>query len=228
MQFFRANLDDCAQVTGLAVAIDVLRAYTTAGYLFAAGVKRILLVSGVDEAFALRDRLPGSLILGEIDGVQVEGFDLGNSPSLLPQPSLRGKTIIQRTSTGTQGVVRAVHAGPILAAGLTNARATAAHIRRLAPPSVTFIQTGFFPTQGWGDEDVACADLIESYLKEDPIDLAALARRVRLSRSGLHYDGTRPSFPPADLDLALRFDCFDFAMQVEKKDGLHILHAVTT
>ena len=52
MQFFRANLDDCAQVTGLAVAIDVLRAFTTAGYLFSAGVERILLVSGVDEAFA--------------------------------------------------------------------------------------------------------------------------------------------------------------------------------
>jgi len=227
MHFYRANLDNCAQVTGLAVAIDVLRAFTTAGYLFAAGIERILLVSAVDEAFALRDRLPGSLILGEIDGIQVEGFDLGNSPSLLPPAGLAGKTIIQRTTAGTQGVVRAERAGPVLAAGLTNARATAAHIRRLDPPTVTFIQTGLFPLEGWGDEDVACADLIESYLNDVPLDLPAVAQRVRLSRSGLHYDGTRPSFPPADLDLALRIDCFDFAMQVQKENGLHILHAVT-
>ena len=77
-----------------------------------------------------------------------------------------------------------------------------------------------------GIEIAACADLIEALLRDRPIDPAIIAERVRRSRSGEYYDGTRPDFPPADLDLALRFDCFDFAMQVTKKDGLHVLQAV--
>ncbi len=226
MNFIRANLANCADATGLAVAIDVLRAYTTAAYLFSAGVECIILVGSVDEAFALRQQLPGSLILGEIDGIQVTGFDLGNSPSALAGLDLQGKTIIQRTSTGTQGVVRAAHASPILTAALTNAEATARFIRKLNPSRVTFIQTGFFPGEGWGDEDVACADLIEARLSGQSANLEQIAARVIASRSGSYYDGEHPTFPPADLDCALQFDRFPFAMQVHKKDGLHVLQAV--
>ena len=217
----------------MAVAIDVLRAFTTAGYLFDAGVSRIILVSGVDEAFDLREQIPGSLVLGEIDGIQVQGFDLGNSPSQLSGHELSGKTIIQRTTAGTQGVVRAVNALPILTAALTNAAATACYIESLNPPQVTFILTGLLPDKDpggkgkdWGDEDAVCADLIEAYLSGRTLDMESIASRVRGSRSGLHYDGTRPAFPPSDLDMALDIDRFPFAMRVEKQNGLHTLQAV--
>jgi 2-phosphosulfolactate phosphatase len=222
----RATLATCSTATGLVVAIDVLRAFTTAAYLFEAGVSEIILVSSVSEALRLKDELPGSLTLGEIDGIKVDAFDLGNSPSQLPSEGLGGRRIIQRTTAGTQGVVLASRAETILAAALTNASATARCIQNLAPPEVTLIQTGLFPQQGWGDEDVACADLIEGLLLGRSLDLDEIARRVRASRSGLHYDGTRPHFPPPDLDLALQVDRFDFAMQVERANGLHVLHAV--
>lgn len=233
MIFHRATLDNCATAGGLVVAIDVLRAFTTAAYCFDAGVREILLVAGVQEAFDLRRETPGALILGEIDGVQVEGFDLGNSPSSLAGVDLWGKQIIQRTTAGTQGVVRARRAEVILAASLVNASATARAIQGCSPAEVTFIQTGFFrnlvahPVAGhWGDEDVACADLIEARLSGSPVDLDAIAARVRRSRSGRHYDGTRPAFPPADLELALHIDRFPFAMRVERDGRLHRMRPV--
>jgi len=226
MHIGRATLATCSSATGLVVAIDVLRAFTTAGYLFEAGVSEIVLVSGVQEALQLKTELPGSLTLGEIDGIKVDAFDLGNSPSQLPSHGLAGRRIIQRTTAGTQGVVLATQAETILAAALTNASATARCIQKLAPPEVTLIQTGLFAGQDWGDEDVACADLIEALLLGRSIGREEIARRVRASRSGLHYDGTRPDFPPPDLDLALQFDRFDFAMQVERSNGLHVLHTV--
>ena len=233
MKFLRSTLAECSQVTGLAVAIDVLRAFTTAGYLFAAGAREIILVSGVEEAFDLREKIPGSLILGEIDGIQVLGFDLGNSPSALSRHNLSGKTIIQRTTAGTQGVIRAVNAQPILTAALTNAAATARYIQRLDPAQVTFILTGLLPAwegdrlrMEWGDEDAVCADLIEAYLSGHSLDRENIAARVRGSRSGLHFDGTRLSFPPSDLDMALDIDRFPFALRVEKQNGLHIMQAV--
>lgn len=226
MEFHRASLADCDRVTGLAVVIDVLRAFTTAGYLFEAGVDKIILVSSVEEAFSLRSHLPGSLILGEIDGIPVEGFDLGNSPSQLACHKLQGKVIIQRTTAGTQGVVRAVHAHPIITAALTNAGATCRYIQDLSPQKVTFIQTGYFPEEGWGDEDVACADLLEARLSGKEVNLNSISARVRASRSGKHYDGTRPAFPPSDLEYALQVDRFSFAMLVTQKDGLHVMQAV--
>jgi 2-phosphosulfolactate phosphatase len=86
MEIRRATLETCHTATGLVVTIDVLRAFTTAAYLFHAGVKEIILVSGVDEAFNLRREMPDCIIVGEVDGIRVPGFDLGNSPSEI-QPS---------------------------------------------------------------------------------------------------------------------------------------------
>ena len=226
MEILRADLATCDTATGLVVAIDVLRAFTTAAYLFHAGVEEIILVASVREAFNLRRELPGCLIVGEVDGVRVRGFDLGNSPSEIETKVLTGKRAIQRTSAGTQGVVLASNAGAILAAALTNVSATVRYIRKLSPGSVTLIQTGLFPEEGWGDEDAACADAIENMLAGRAVDWTRTAGRVRSSRSGLHYDGARPDFPPRDLEMALQVDRFGFAMLVEKRGDLHLLHQV--
>ena len=226
MEIHRSTLSSCHTATGLVVAIDVLRAFTTAAYLFGAGVAEILLVSGVQEALELRKAMPDCLLLGEVDGVKVPGFDLGNSPSKILGKNFSGKRVIQRTSAGTQGVVLASNASAILTAALTNLSATARFIEKLAPQTVTLIQTGLFPEEGGGDEDAACADVIEAMLLGRVVDWNRIAQRVRLSRSGLNFDGTCPDFPPKDLELALQFDRFRFAMVVERKNGLHLMYCV--
>ncbi len=226
MKITRADNATCHLARDCAVAIDVLRAFTTAAYLFDAGVEEIILVSSVEEAFKLREALPDCLISGEVDGIKVPGFDLGNSPAEIPSHDLRGKRLIQRTSAGTQGVVLAKQARTILAASLVNAAATVRYLLAHAPEEVTLIQTGLFPEEGWGDEDAACADLIENWLAGREADLPGIVNRVKLSRSGLYFDGTRPDFPPADLDYALQFDRFDFIMRVERRGGRSILRAV--
>lgn len=224
MEIHRATLSSCHTATDLVVAIDVLRAFTTAAYLFNAGVEEILLVSGVQEAVQLREEMPDCLLLGEVNGVPVPGFDLGNSPSAIADRDLSGRRIIQRTTAGTQGVILAANARTILTAALTNVSATVRYIQKLTPQNVTLIQTGLFPEKDWGDEDVACADMIENLLSGQIPDRDQVTKRVRASRSGRHYDGTRPEFPPPDLELALQYDRFHFAMLVERKNNLHILH----
>ena len=106
MKIRRATLDDCDKETDTVIVIDVLRAFTTSAYAFAEGVSDIALASSVEDAFNLRKRFPDALILGEVDGYPVEGFDLGNSPSVLIGSDISGKRLIQRTTAGTQGVVR--------------------------------------------------------------------------------------------------------------------------
>lgn len=226
MQIERATIDDCQDAADLAVVIDVLRAFTTAAYIFNRGAEKIIVVSEVDEAVLLKKENPEFLIVGEVDGIQVPGFDFGNSPSEIEKNDLQGKTIVQRTTAGTQGVIRAVHAKTILTAALTNISATVNLIKALDPNSVTLIQTGLFSEGGWGDEDVACADVIETMLLGEEVNWETIKSRVRSSRSGSRYDGTHAAFPPSDLEAALQIDRFNYGMLVKKRQGLNILTKV--
>jgi 2-phosphosulfolactate phosphatase len=226
MRMARVVLESCGEATDLVVAIDVIRAFTTSAYLFSAGVEEIFLVSEVDEAFSLREKMPGCLISGEVRGVKVNGFDFGNSPSEFFHQDLSGKRVIQRTSAGTQGVVRSVNAKTVLAAALTNASATARYIQKVAPATTTFVLTGIRIEDGWGDEDAACADAIEDLLCGNQVEWDKVIHRVRNCRSGLFFDGTDPDFPPQDLDLVLQANRFDFAMLVERSDHLHRMRAI--
>ncbi len=215
MDIRRVDLEACGSAQGAVIVIDVLRAFTTAAFAFAAGASEILLAGEVNQALALRRAFPDALLVGEINGRPIPNFDLPNSPSVLMGLDLRGRTLIHRTTAGTQGIVRARGASFLLAAGLCNARATAQALLLQRLDAVTLVQTGVLPG-GWGDEDIACADLLSLYLRGEAPDLHRLVERVRASRSGRHYRGPAdPVFPMADLECAVQVDRFDFAMLVE-------------
>ena len=200
----------------------MIRAFTTAAFAFSQGAREIALVSTVEDAFKLKTRFPKALIMGELRGHPIEGFDFGNSPTLLLDQDLMGKRLIQRTSAGTQGVVRS-RARNILATGLCTLTATIQLVRRLQPDSITLIQTGVL-AEGLGDEDIACADLIESQLCGWTIDIDVIKARVRDSYDGRLF--TIPdhfAFPSADLEAALEIDRFNFAMMVHNDHGMLLL-----
>lgn len=229
LKFSRLDLNTCSQATGIVVVIDVIRAFSTAAYALAAGAEEILLVSGLEEARQLKASLPGSLIVGEEQGLPVAGFDFCNSPLEMLGVDFRGRTLIQRTSAGTQGVVRSTRAAALLGSSLVVAEATAACIHRLAAghadAQVTFVLTGQRPG-GFGDEDAACADLLEARLTGQPVDLGEIERRVRQSPWGQVFaDPQRAEFPIQDLELCLAVDRFNFALPVIRRDRHLVLRA---
>src|SRR5512136_1543681 len=107
MRFQYTTLETCYKAKNTVVVIDVIRAFSTAAYAFGAGAESITLVSGVKEALELRAAIPGALVMGEVGGIKVDSFDFGNSPAEFLGLDLSGKALIQRTSAGTQGIVRA-------------------------------------------------------------------------------------------------------------------------
>lgn len=218
----RATLQTYQQVIGLVVVIDVLRAFTTTAYAFAAGAVDFILVAGIDQAFTLKGTFPHHQLWGESDGIPIPGFDFGNSPSRLLNSDLRGVHIIQRTTTGTRGVVLASHACVILATGLCNASATVEYIRKSGYTDINLIETGVLEG-GWGDEDAACADYIEGLLLNKKVNQNTIIQRVKGSRSGRYYQQGMDAFPLKDLECALNIDCFDFAMLVKKVEGRPVL-----
>ncbi|QBI19086.1 2-phosphosulfolactate phosphatase [Egibacter rhizosphaerae] len=216
MEIVHRTLADVDRAEGLVVVVDVLRAFTTGALALAAGAREIVCVATVEEALAERDRRPGSLAMGEVGGRPVEGLDLGNSPSELDRArdriDLTDRTIVQRTSAGTQGVVGAGHgADALFAASFVCAGATLRAVHALAPREVTFVATGVDDRDG--DEDLACAEYLAAGLSGDEPDPGPFLERVRASdaaRPFLHDPD--PDFPAADVAIATRLDTVDTAL----------------
>jgi len=222
----RVPLDAAAEATGTVVVIDVLRAFTTAAFAFNAGAEAITVVSDIDEAFALREQHPGWLIMGEQGGLPVEGFDFDNSPAAFVDRDLSGQRLIQRTSSGTQGVVGSRKARHLLAASLCCARATVRCICGLGPRDVTMVITGSHRGR-LGDEDLACADYLGTLIQGEAPDDEDVIERVRGSHAAQKFkDPEQPQFSPVDLEYATDIDRFSFAMVVEKERGRHIMRPV--
>jgi 2-phosphosulfolactate phosphatase len=223
MKFERASLETCSEATGTVVVIDVLRAFTCAAFAFAAGANEIILVQEPAEAFALQRKMPGVQLMGEVDGFPIEGFDYGNSPAALMNLDLSGHQLIQRTSRGTQGVVRSTRADMILTGSFCCARATANFILDHAPDRVTFVITGL-GENGLGDEDVTCADYLEALLQgHQPAPEPFLTRVIESVVGQFFLNPKYPELPADDLPCCTDLDRFDFAMRVRRKNGLLVM-----
>jgi 2-phosphosulfolactate phosphatase len=209
-----------AGIEGVAIVVDVLRAFTTAAYALAAGAGRIVLVGTVAEALSLKEQHAGWMAMWEDGGVPIPGFDLGNSPVFASQAELRGRTIVQRTSAGTQGVVAARGAPVLLCASLVCASATARVVREM-DLARTYVITGLHQ-HGDGDDDQATAEYIEALI-QGPVDPAPYVERVRRSEWALRIGDALEGAHPGDVDYAVDVDRFEFAMAVDLTDvGLEL------
>jgi 2-phosphosulfolactate phosphatase len=212
-------LSGAREARGLAVVIDVFRAFSTAAYAFDRGASEVVLVGGVEDAFALRRRWPDALVMGEVDGRRVAGFDFGNSTSAIARADLRGRRLIQRTSAGTQGVVAAEGADEIVLGSFVCAAAIVRHVRARQPAVVSLVAMGVGATRP-APEDEACADLLEARLRGAPIDEPGLLGRLETGDAGERFEEDSEDFPRADVAHCLRLDVFDFVLTVARRDGL--------
>jgi 2-phosphosulfolactate phosphatase len=221
-------LDNAHQAVGLVVVIDVLRAFTTAAHAFDRGSEKILPVASVEEAFRLRKRIAGSLIMGEDGGIKPEGFDFGNSPGEISGKGLRGKTLIQRTSAGTQGILRAVHADHLFAASFVVAQATALQIKKIDPGVVSFIVTGESMGRD-GDEDRACGEYIQSLIIGEGHDPRIFTQRVATSSVGQFFKFSRnPYISASDFTMSIEADRFSFTLPIKREQDLWVMRAEKT
>lgn len=209
------DLDGAAPADAV-VVIDVLRAFTVVPWLFARRASRVLAVAEQQRAESLRaTTLPEAVLVGEHGGRPIEGFDLGNSPSQVSTVDLEGRTVVHRTSAGTQGLARTVGSRRVYAASFVTAGATAAALRADRVTEVTFVITGASFGRD-GDEDLAAAELIAARLQGDDPDPTPYLKRVPASDAGQLFTEDGPEWAlPADMAMAMQIDRFDHALRAE-------------
>jgi len=207
-------LEGAREATGYAVIVDVFRAFTTAAFCVAAGAREIVLVAEHEQALAMKRDDPSLFLTGEIDGRPIAGFDVGNSPSAVERLDLTGRRVIQRTSSGTQGVTAASRADRIALGSFVVAEATVRLLQRA--DEVTVVAMGHGATE-ISDEDEACARYIAARLTGAPTDVAAAIAALWRNNEDRHWPEW---FPRRDAELACQVDRFDFALPVTREGGL--------
>lgn len=116
--FVEANLEN-----KVVVVIDVLRSSTSICAALMAGAKGVIPTDGPGEAGELRSKLGGenTVLAGERDGIRIDNFELGNSPSEFTKESVDGKFVIMTTTNGTAMFKKTAKSSAVLAGGLVNA-----------------------------------------------------------------------------------------------------------
>ena len=226
-RLFLNRLQDLPEAHDTVVVIDTLRSFTTAAVALDRGARAIYPVDGVLAAQGLAMRLAGAVSVGAIAGGDpVPGFDFGNSPAELAGADVAGRPVVLTTAAGVRGLERFHGARRLFAASLVCARATAEAIRAARARAVCFVVTGEWVDRD-GDEDIACADYLESLLAGNKPDPRPFEQRVRDSDFGRRFGlPENPHLPASDLALCASADVFDFALRASLGNQRLQLHAI--
>jgi 2-phosphosulfolactate phosphatase len=215
---FGQGVQAATNATGATVVIDTFRAFTTAAVLLASGIEALYLVSELDEARTLANRV-GALLCGEDQGRRPDGFDLSNSPyEVSERADLGGAIIVQRTSAGTRSVIAAIDAGatPVYAASLVVAGATARAVR--GHDTITVISSGLHGSEPAIEDDLTALHIAHTITHNTPPpDIEELVRTSDRAIELAESDWAHPD----DVTIAASIDRYSFAMQALKsEDGL--------
>jgi len=164
-----------------AVIIDVLRTSSTVVAALENGAQGIIPAEDIETACRLARQADRSVkvLAGERKGIQVEGFDLGNSPLEYTKAATGGKTVILTTTNGTRGIAAASKARRIVLCSINNLGATARSVRNAAALAIICCGT----EGGMAAEDMLCGGMLLDLLgggvgREALGDAAGLALRL--------------------------------------------------
>ena len=87
-------LEGARNARGVTVIIDVFRAFSLEPFLIDQGAEALYAVETVETAWAMKERDPEIVLMGERHGRKLDGFDYGNSPAAVNGIDFHGKTIV--------------------------------------------------------------------------------------------------------------------------------------
>jgi 2-phosphosulfolactate phosphatase len=201
---------------GIAVVIDVFRAFSLAPYAFAAGARAVLPVDDIERARQLKQQDPTRLLLGERHAQPPPDFDGGNSPAQLLQRDVRDRELVHTTHSGTQGLVNAIDADEVLTGSLVNAAAIVRYVQQQAPQQVTLVRMGYEARERCMEDDL-CAELLAARLRGENYPVADMRERLRVAPAAKKFfdPACQHYAPQADFELCTAVDRFDFVLKLD-------------
>lgn len=207
------------EARGIAVVIDVFRAFSVAAYAFDAGAARVLPVADIEDAKSLGRRFPGAVLAGERHARRLPGFDIGNSPTEVRAIDLRGKVLVHTTHAGTQGLVNATGADEVLTGAFVNISAVYRYILARAPHRVSLVRMGHEARERCAEDDLY-AECLHRLLMGEPAPLAEVRERLRdAPAAAKFFDPACDWAPRDDFEYCTDVDRFDFVLRLRRVPG---------
>lgn len=214
-------IEGAKEAKGLAVIIDVFRAFSFECYAMNNNAKKIIPVGAKEVAYRLKEENEEYILAGERKGAILEGFDYGNSPTQIENVDFTDKTIIHTTSAGTQGIDNAINAEQIITGSLVNAKAIVEYIKKNKFEIVSLVCMGLSATSQT-EEDNLCAEYIKCLLENKEIDIKTKMNELQFTSGKKFFDEEKQDvFPKKDFYLCTEANKFDFILKVEK-DGTEL------
>lgn len=211
-------IEGAKEATGIAVIIDVFRAFTVEAYLMNNGAEKIIPVGDMEIAYDFKEKNQEAILVGERHGKILPGFDYGNSPSQLEDIDFKNKIIVHTTSAGTQGIANAKNAKEILTGSLVNASAIAEYIRKNKYKEVSLVCMGL-EAVSQTEEDNLCAYYIKSLLEDKPMELKNEIEKLKHTSGAKFFDNEQQEvFPEKDFYLSTEVNKFNFVLKLEKDE----------
>ena len=213
-------IHDAKQATGLAIIIDVFRAFTVEPYLFYNGVEKLIPVGDKEIAYDLKEKNKEYILVGERNGIKLPGFDYGNSPLQIKNIDFSKRTVVHTTSCGTQGIVNAINADEIITGSLVNANAIVKYIKQNNFKDISIVSMSR-PNELPSDEDELCARYIKSLLEDKLLEnLENEVEKLKLTSGKKFFDSNNEeNFPKEDFYLCVEINKFDFVLRVNKAEN---------
>jgi len=221
-------IDGAKEATGVAVIIDVFRAFTVEAYLANNGAEKIIPVGDSEIAYNFKKNNPNTVLIGERHGKILPGFDYGNSPSQIENIDFSRKIVVHTTSAGTQGIANAKNADVILTGSLLNAKAIAEFIKKNNYQEVSLVCMGLEAVQQT-EEDNLCACYIKSLLEDKPMNLEKEISKLKNTSGAKFFDVKQQDvFPEKDFYLSTEVDKFDFVLKLDTdNDGNNYMRKIS-
>src|SRR4030042_2020348 len=213
-------VEGAKKASGITVIIDVFRAFSVSCYAFDSGAVRLIATSEVQKAFDLKKKYRNVILTGERGERKIEGFDFGNSPTEIIKADLQGKTIIQTTTAGTNGLINAVNANVLLTGSIVNSGAIVRYIKLLNPDYVSLVAMGYRAASS-AEEDMICAEMIKAGITGKEINFEKKITELRYGSGSRFFDPANLSYsPPTDFFLCTMINKFSFVLKGERRpDG---------
>lgn len=120
--------DDAAKISGFTIVVDVFRAFSVSYYIDNNKPDRYIISESIEHSLRLRDELSPTILIGERQGIKVDGFDYGNSPTEILNRDFSHKTVIHTTTAGTKGLLIQPAANEVVVGSFVNSQALLRYI----------------------------------------------------------------------------------------------------
>ena len=206
-------IHDPKKATGIAIIIDVFRAFTVEPIIIKNGAKKLIVIGDKEIAYNLKKENSNYILIGERNGIKLPKFDYWKSPSQIEKVDFTNKVFVHNKSCGTQGIVNSINAKEIITGSLVNISAIVKYIKNRGYDDISIV-TLAKPGSDPFEEDKLCAEYIKAKLENKSRIL-----NLRYTSGAKFFDNKlQEIYPKEDFYLCIDIDKYDFVLKAKKDE----------